>query len=98
MHVDGSARFFDVFGKNALFVFALSAFIPKTLWLIRIPDGVNKAGQQIFTDPWRAYYKYVCAKYQAIRELGLLLLLFLLSFFCGLFVIGWTKRRFYVKV
>jgi predicted acyltransferase len=37
-----AGKFFDVFGKNALFVFALSAFLPKLLWLIRIPNGVNK--------------------------------------------------------
>jgi len=34
-------RFFDVFGKNALFVFALSAFLPKGLSLIRMGNGVN---------------------------------------------------------
>ena len=35
------SRFFDVFGKNALFVFALSSFIPKLLGLIRIPNGIK---------------------------------------------------------
>ena len=43
----GLARFFDVFGKNALFVFALSAFLPKGLALIRMGDGVN---------PWNWIY------------------------------------------
>ena len=33
------SKFFDVFGKNALFVYALSSFIPKLLGLIRIPNG-----------------------------------------------------------
>ena len=41
-------RFFDVFGKNALFVFALSAFLPKTLNLIRLGNGVT---------PWNWIYK-----------------------------------------
>ena len=40
-------RFFDVFGKNALFVFALSAFLPKGLSLIRMGNGVN---------PWNFLY------------------------------------------
>jgi predicted acyltransferase len=35
------SKFFDVFGKNALFVFALSAFLPKGLALIKLGDGVN---------------------------------------------------------
>src|SRR5678809_306682 len=37
-------RFFDVFGKNALFVFALSSFLPRTLSLVRIPDHLNEKG------------------------------------------------------
>ncbi len=39
----GLTRFFDVFGKNALFVFALSAFLPKTLSLIRLGDGTEES-------------------------------------------------------
>lgn len=50
----GLTRFFDVFGKNALFVFALSAFLPKTLSLIRLGDGVN---------PWNWLYKKVLQPY-----------------------------------
>ncbi len=34
-------RFFDVFGKNPLFVFALSAFMPDTLALVDLGNGVN---------------------------------------------------------
>jgi predicted acyltransferase len=34
----GLAKFFDVFGKNALFVFALSAFLPRGLALIRFEN------------------------------------------------------------
>jgi predicted acyltransferase len=37
------ARFFDAFGKNPLFIFALSGLIPKTLALIRIPNGIYKS-------------------------------------------------------
>jgi predicted acyltransferase len=52
-------KFFDVFGKNALFVFALSSFLPKTLALIRIPNGLNDKGETIYTDPWRWLYSNV---------------------------------------
>ena len=92
------SRFFDVFGKNALFVFALSAFIPKTLWLIRIPDGVNKAGQQIYTDPWHAYYKYVCAKIPGDPRIGSLA--FAISFILLMWAICYwmDKKKIYVKV
>jgi predicted acyltransferase len=92
------SRFFDVFGKNALFVFALSAFIPKTLWLIRIPDGINKAGQQIYTDPWHAYYKYVCAKIPGDPRIGSLA--FAISFILLIWAICYwmDKKKIYVKV
>jgi predicted acyltransferase len=46
------ARFFDVFGKNALFVFALSAFLPKGLRLLRLPNGVDAAGAPLYLSPW----------------------------------------------
>jgi predicted acyltransferase len=92
------SKFFVVFGKNALFVFALSSFIPKTLWLIRIPDGLNKAGQQAYTDPWRAYYKYVCAKIPGDPRIGSLA--FAITFIMLLWFICWwmDKKKIYVKV
>ena len=57
----GLARFFDVFGKNALFVFALSAFLPKGLSLIRLGDGVN---------PWNWLYKKVLVHIPGPKENG----------------------------
>jgi predicted acyltransferase len=91
-------KFFDVFGKNALFVFALSAFIPKTLWLIRIPDGVNDKGEQIFTDPWRGFYKYVCAKIPGDPRIGSLA--FAICFIILMWMICYwmDKKKIYVRV
>jgi predicted acyltransferase len=40
-------RFFDVFGKNALFIFLISGIIPRLYGLIRINDGVNAKGETI---------------------------------------------------
>ena len=92
------SRFFDVFGKNALFVFALSSFLPKILWLIRIPDDIDKAGKQIYTDPWHWFYKYVCAKIPGDPRIGSL------AFAICLIIFMWTicwwmdKKKIYVKV
>ncbi|RYZ47068.1 MAG: DUF5009 domain-containing protein, partial [Chitinophagaceae bacterium] len=52
-------RFFDVFGKNALFVFALSAFLPKGFRLLRISNGVNAKGEPAYTNPWSFLYDKV---------------------------------------
>ena len=41
------SRFFDVFGKNPLFIFALSAVVVKTYGLFRI-QGLNSKGQVVY--------------------------------------------------
>ncbi|MFM2139683.1 MAG: hypothetical protein RJA57_1990 [Bacteroidota bacterium] len=85
----GLARFFDVFGKNALFVFALSAFLPKGLSLIRLEDGVN---------PWNWLYKKVLIHTPGAPENGsLLYALCVITFMWG--ICWWMDRqRIYVKV
>ena len=92
------SRFFDVFGKNALFVFALSSFVPKTLWLIRFRDGIDKNGKQLYSDPWRAYYKHVCSKIPGDPRIGSLA--FAISFIIFLWLICYwmDKKKIYVKV
>lgn len=40
------SRFFDVFGKNALFIFVLSGVLPRLLGLIRIPGALDAAGKK----------------------------------------------------
>lgn len=63
-------RFFDVFGKNPLFIFVLSGLLPKTLGLIRIPMGVNDLGETTFGSPLTWFYKNVCAQIPGIPEIG----------------------------
>ena len=93
----GLSRFFDVFGKNALFVFALSAFLPKILWLIRIPNGL-KDGKTIYTDPWHWFYLKVCARIPGDPRIGSLA--FAISFILFMWVICWwmDRKKIYVKV
>lgn len=83
------ANFFNVFGKNALFVFALSAFLPKGLALIKLGGGVN---------PWNWLYKKVWIKVPGIPEIGSLL--FALSVITFMWLICWymDKKKWYVKV
>src|SRR5690606_13878620 len=63
-------KFFDVFGKNPLFIFVLSALIPKSLALVRIPAGINQQVEQIFTSPLRWFYNTVCASIPGPPEVG----------------------------
>jgi len=83
------SKFFDVFGKNALFVFALSAFLPRTLGLIKLSDGVN---------PWNWLYKKVLINIPGAAENGSLAyaicVITLMWFICW-----WMdKKKIYVKV
>jgi predicted acyltransferase len=41
-------RFFDVFGKNALFIFAISGILPRLMALCHIADGVKPDGSPLY--------------------------------------------------
>jgi predicted acyltransferase len=93
----GLSRFFDVFGKNALFVFALSAFLPKILWLIRIPNGI-KDGKPVYTDPWHWFYLKVCAKIPGDPKIGSLAFAICFIIFMWSICYWMDKKKIYVKV
>jgi predicted acyltransferase len=83
------SRFFDVFGKNALFVFALSAFLPKTLALVKLGDGTN---------PWNWLYKKVLINIPGAPENGSLAYALCVITFMW-FVCWWLDRKkIYIKV
>lgn len=91
-------RFFDVFGKNALFVFALSAFLPKGLRLIRIPNGTNAAGQPAYLSPWNWWYERVCKHIPGEPELGSLAFALTVILFMWAICYWMDKKKIYVKV
>jgi predicted acyltransferase len=82
-------RFFDVFGKNALFVFALSAFLPKGLALIRLSDGVN---------PWNWLYKKVLIHVPGRPENGSLLFAICVILLMWAICYWMDRWKIYVKV
>jgi predicted acyltransferase len=89
-HVRGPlAKFFDVFGKNALFVFALSAFLPKGLALIRLGDGVN---------PWNFLYKKLFVEIPGAKEVGSLLYALCVILFMWAICYWLDKKKIYIKV
>ena len=96
----GLARFFDVFGKNALFVFALSAFLPRGLALIRIPLNPNAKGQEeiVYTNPWTWLYQKVLVHIPGDPRFGSLL--YALCVITFMWAICWwlDRRKIYIKV
>ena len=83
------SRFFDVFGKNALFVFALSAFLPKGLALIRFADGTN---------PWNWLYKKILVHTPGAPENGSLLYAICVIIFMWFICWIMDRKKIYVKV
>jgi predicted acyltransferase len=83
------ARFFDVFGKNPLFVFALSAFLPKSFALIRVEEGVN---------PWNWWYKKVLIYTPGAPENGSLLYAICVILFMWVICYWLDKKKIYIKV
>jgi predicted acyltransferase len=81
--------FFEAFGKNPLFIFGLSAFLPKTLGLIRMGEG--------FT-PWNWLYKKVFIHTPGVPEIGSLL--YAISVIVFMWAIAWwmDKKKIYIKV
>lgn len=94
----GLARFFDVFGKNALFVFALSAFLPKGLGLIRFENGLNDKGVMTYYNPWDWLYKKVLIHLPGPKENGSLAYAICVIIFMWAICWWMDKKKIYVKV
>jgi predicted acyltransferase len=92
------SKFFDVFGKNALFVFALSAFLPKGLALIRIPDHLNEKGKMIYTNPWNWLYQKVLVNIPGDPRLGSLLYAMCVIILMWAICYWMDKKKIYIKV
>jgi predicted acyltransferase len=92
------AKFFDVFGKNALFVFALSAFLPRTLALIRIPDHMDTEGKMVYITPWSWLYERVLIYIPGDPRIGSLVYAICVILFMW-FICWWLdKKKIYIKV
>lgn len=82
-------RFFEAFGKNPLFIFALSAFLPKTAALFKSADGTN---------PWNWLYKKVLIHTPGAAENGSLLYAICVIVFMWAICYWLDKKKIYIKV
>ena len=91
-------RFFDVFGKNPLFIFFLSGFLPRVLALLRWQDHTGPDGNPVYTSPLPWLYDHVFKNLSVNLNNGsLLYALFTVSFY---WLIAWwmDRKKLYVKV
>jgi len=91
-------RFFDVFGKNALFVFALSAFLPRGLRLIRIPNGLNANGDPVYVSPWNFIYERGYKLIPGDPRIGSLLFALTVIAFMWAVCYWLDRKKIYIKV
>lgn len=83
-------KFFEVFGKNPLFIFALSAFLPKTAALFKSEDGVT---------PWNwLYIKVLKPLVPGAPENGSLAYALCVIIFMWAICYWLDKKKIYIKV
>ena len=92
------SRFFDVFGKNPLFIFVLSGSIPRLQALIRIPNGIAVNGAPQYLTPFAWFYEHICKPISSNLNNGSLLYAICMIFMYWLIVWWMDKRKIYIKV
>lgn len=98
-HKGWLSRFFDVFGKNPLFIFVLSGFLPRILSLIRIPSGTDVLGKTVFVSPFGWFYEQICKPLfpNNLNNGSLFYALCMITFY-WLIVYWMDKKKTYIKV
>ncbi len=94
------SKFFDVFGKNPLFIFMLSGILPRVLGLIRIPSSsINAQGKPIYLTPFGWFYENICKPiFPSNLNNGSLLYALCMITFYWLIVWWMDRKKIYVKV
>jgi predicted acyltransferase len=94
----GWSRFFDVFGKNPLFIFFLSGFLPRILALIRWIDHVNEQGKPVYLSPFPWVYQYICKPLSDNLKIGSLVYAICMVAFYWSIVYLLDRKKIYIKV
>jgi predicted acyltransferase len=91
-------KFFDVFGKNPLFIFVLSGFLPRALGLLRFPDGITENGTNKYLSPFSWYYEKVCKLIPGAAENGSLFYAISMIMMYWAICYWLDKKKIYIKV
>jgi predicted acyltransferase len=93
------AKFFDVFGKNPLFIYVLAGFLPRVLGLIRIPSSTDALGNPVYLSPFGWFYEHICKPlFGTSYNNGSLFYALCLITFYWLIVWWLDKKKIYIKV
>ena len=91
------SKFFDVFGKNPLFIFFLSGFLPRVLALLRFEDLSLEPGHTTTSAlPW--FWNHICKPIsEDLRNGSLLYAVCMIAFYWSI-VYVLDKKKIYIKV
>ncbi len=92
------SRFFDVFGKNPLFIFVLSGFLPRVLAMFRWVDHVTPEGKKIYTSLFPWFYEHVCKNIAPDPRVGSLVYALCMIAMYWAIVYILDKKKVYIKV
>jgi predicted acyltransferase len=92
------SRFFDVFGKNPLFIFVLSGFLPRVLAMFRWADHTTLNGKPVYTSAFPWFYEHICKNIATDLRVGSLLYAIIMILFYWLIVYILDKKKIYIKV
>ena len=91
------SKFFDVFGKNPLFIFFLSGFLPRVLALLRFEDLSLEPGHTTTSAlPW--VWNHICKPISEDLRNGSLLYAVCMIVFYWSIVYVLDKKKIYIKV
>lgn len=94
----GWTHFFNVFGKNPLFIFVLSGILPRIIGLFRWATNTHPDGSTEYISllPW--FYHRICKPIAADERIGSLVYAVTLICFYWLIVYLLHKKKVYIKV
>lgn len=91
-------RFFDVFGKNPLFIFVFSGFLPRVLGMFRWVDHVSPEGQNVYTSAFPWFYQHICKDISTDLRVGSLVYALCMILMYWSIVYMLDKKKIYIKV
>ncbi len=91
------SSFFNVFGKNPLFIFVLSGFLPRVVGLFRWVSTVDDGGKRYTSFfPW--FYETICKPISNNLNNGSLLYALIIIAFYWFIAYMLDKKKIYIKV
>lgn len=93
------SEFFNVFGKNPLFIFVLAGVLPRLQGLIRIPNGISESGNPLYISPLGWFFEYICKPLFG-QHLKMASLFYAICMIIMYWLISYwlDKKKIYIKV